>query len=52
MGIEDGDLPGGKWGQFRNLTEEHFRLQERPSSGVSILRKEIGFYQFVCLIAV
>ena len=38
-------------GQFRNLTEEHFRIQGEPSSGASILRKEDGFYQFVCSIA-
>jgi hypothetical protein len=43
---------GGGGGQFKNLTEEHLRLQGRPSSGVSILRKEIGFYQFVCALMV
>jgi len=37
-------------GQFKNLTEEHFRIQGHPSSG-TILRKENGFYQFVCTIA-
>ena len=36
-------------GQFKNLTEEHFRLQGQPSSGASILRKENKFYQFVCM---
>ena len=42
---------GATGGQFKNLTEEHFRLQGEPSSGASILRKENGFYQFVCMIA-
>ena len=42
---------GAAGGQFKNLTEEHFRLQGQPSSGASILRKENGFYQFVCMIA-
>ncbi|MBP1712809.1 MAG: hypothetical protein H6Q42_1012, partial [Deltaproteobacteria bacterium] len=42
---------GAIGGQFKNLSEEHFRLQGQPSSGTSILRKENGFYQFVCMIA-
>jgi hypothetical protein len=40
---------GGNQGQFKNLTEEHFRLQGQPSSGASILRKENKFYQIVCM---
>jgi len=51
MGIEVGICMGGNQGQFKNLTDEHFRLQGQSSSGGSILRQENGFYQFVCMIA-
>jgi len=37
---------GGNQGQFKNLTDEHFRLQGQSSSGGSILRQENGFYHF------
>jgi hypothetical protein len=42
---------GGKQGQFKKITEQHFRIQGPPSSGGSIIRKENGIYQFVCSIA-
>jgi len=41
---------GAKQGQFKNLTEEHFRISVEPSSGAAIVRKEDSFYQFVCMI--
>jgi len=41
---------GAKQGQFKNLTEERFRLQGKPSSGSSMVRKEKAFYQFVSFI--
>ena len=42
---------GAAGGQFKNLTEEHFRIQGQPSSGGSIIRKGEGIYQFVCATA-
>jgi len=42
---------GGSQGQFKNSTEEHYRIQRRPFSGCSILCKEDGIYQFICSIA-
>ena len=42
---------GANGGQFENLTEEHFRVHEQLSSGASIVRKEGGFYQFVCMLS-
>jgi len=41
---------GGNQGQFKNLTEEHFQIQRKPSSGGSIIRKKDGIYQLVCTI--
>jgi len=41
---------GGNQGQFKNITEEHFRIQRKPFSGDSIIRKEDGIYQLVCTI--
>jgi len=38
---------GAKGEQFKNLTEEHFRIPGEPSSGAAIVRKEDGFYQFL-----
>ena len=42
---------GGNQGQFKNITEEHFRIQGKPFSAGSIIRKEDGIYQLVCTIA-
>jgi len=41
---------GGKGGQVKNLTEDHFWVKREHSLGVSIILKENGFYQFVCVI--
>lgn len=40
---------GANQGWFKNITEEHFRIQGQASSRGSIIRKEDGIYQFVLL---
>ena len=41
---------GGNQGQFKNITEEHFRIPGKPFPGGSIIREDDGIYQFVCTI--
>ena len=41
---------GANGGQFRNLTEEHFRILGEPYSGAAMIRKAGNVYQFVSIL--
>ena len=49
--FKTGVCMGGGGGQIKNLTENHFRIQEDLDSGAAIVWKVDSSYQFICMIA-